>query len=304
MRTLALLFSALTIVSAQTVTTFEVASVRPSPVGRGRGGQARGGPGTNDPERLTYERVLFRQLLMDAYGIRGDQIKGPVWATADIPGGGAVFDISAKLPPGATREQAAIMLQNLLKERFQLTVHRATGGPPGLALVVAKGGSKLKASAGPVAESEQGTIGDDRRVKTQLEKDGFPQLFPEHNMGGAFDNGRVRMRFRDYAPSELARQLSFMLGARISDKTGLSGKFDFKLEFTLDEGFLAGMKATLPVSPNFQIRDNQGPNPGQQDAVPVISSAMEKQLGLKLEAAKIAVDTLVIDHAERTPTEN
>jgi len=79
---------------------FEVASVRPSgpaPPGRpGRGGQAQGGPGTSDPERLTYERALFRRLLMDAYGVQADQIKGPAWATGNLPDGGAAFDIRRK----------------------------------------------------------------------------------------------------------------------------------------------------------------------------------------------------------------
>ena len=277
--------------------------MRPSPVGARRG-PARGGPGTSDPERLTYEHTLFRQLLMDAYGVQADQIKGPDWTTADALSGGPLFDISAKVAQGATKEQVAIMLQNLLEERFHLAVHYATSGSSGLAVVVAKGGSKLKESAGPVAESEQGTVGDRGRVTTQVEKDGFPQLFPARNMGGALDKGRVRMRFRDYGAPDLVQQLSFMLGVRISDKTGLSGKYDFKLEFTPDEGSLVGMLATMPVSPNFQIRNTKGPNPGQQNAVPVISSAMEKQLGLKLDGSRAALDMLVIDHAEKTPTEN
>jgi uncharacterized protein (TIGR03435 family) len=213
---------------------FEVASVRASgPVPRGtplRGGMARGGPGTSDPERLTYERTLFRQLLMDAYGIQRDQIKGPDWATADVPEG-ALFDISAKVPPGATKEQAAMMLQDLLAECFQLTLHHATVQFSGYALVAAKGGPKLKQSAGPPAESElrKGVTGP---VNLQTEKDGFPELFPERNMGGMFKDGTVRIRFRDYPLNDLAQQFSFALASHIIDKTGLSGKYDFTLEFT------------------------------------------------------------------------
>lgn len=131
---------------------FEVASVRVSgPVPQGtplRGGMARGGPSTSDPERITYERALFRQLLMDAYGVQRDQIKGPEWATADVNERGALFDISAKVPPGTTKAQAATMLQNLLAERFQLTLHHETAQFSGFTLVVAKGGSKLKESGG------------------------------------------------------------------------------------------------------------------------------------------------------------
>ena len=198
-----------------------------------------------------------------------------------------------------------MMLQNLLKERFQLAVHRTSNASSGLALVVAKGGPKVQGSAGPVAESEQGTIGERGRVTTGVEKDGFPQLFPTRNMGGAFDRGRVRMRFRDYGMPELVQQLSYMLSAHISDETGLSGKYDFKLEFTpSEEGARVGMFATLPVSPQFRIRNNKGPDPGEVESVPIVSAAMEKQLGLKLEKSKAAGEMLVIDHVEKTPTEN
>lgn len=284
---------------------FEVASLRPSPVGSGRGGPARGGPGTSDPERLTYEHTLFRRLLMDAYGVQRDQIKGPDWATANAVDGGALFDVSAKIPPKATKQQVAIMLQNLLKDRFQLTLHHETTQPSGYALVVAKGGPKLNESAGPLSESERGKLVKGP-IYLQTESDGFPQLFPEHNLGGTFKDGTVRMRFRDYPLFDLVQQFSFMLGAHMIDRTGLTGKYDFTLEFTPPEnGVVVGIVATLPLAPGQTAPlDANGPDPGRLDSVSVVSSAMEKQLGLKLEATKIGVDTLVIDHAEKTPTEN
>jgi uncharacterized protein (TIGR03435 family) len=290
---------------------FEVASVRPSgPVAAGTpqypGGRITGGPGTNDPERITYERVPFQQLIMAAYGVQRDQIKGPDWATTDDIRGAARFDISAKVPPGAAKEQAATMLQNLLTERFQMSLHHETVQFSGYALVVAKGRSKLKESRGPIDGSEQTTPGPRGQVDLGSEKDGFPTVFPGRNMGGTFKEGVVRIRFRDYPLFDLTQQLSFALEAHLTDRTGLGGKYDFTLEFTPPEnGFIVGIKATLPLSPGQTTPLNKdGPNPAQQDAVPVISSAMEKQLGLKLEPTKIAVDTLVIDHVEKTSTEN
>jgi len=284
---------------------FEVASVRASGPGPGGRGAAQGGPGTSDPERLTYERVLFRRLLMDAYGVQPGQIKGPDWATADAAGGGAVFDVSAKVPPGATKEQVATMLQNLLKERFQLALHHATVQVSGYALVAAKGGPKLKESAGPVGESERNAT-TQGPVNLKAGKDGFPELFPGLNMGGTFKDGTVRIRFRDYPLSDLVQQFSFALATHVVDKTSLSGKYDFTLEFTPPEnGALVGILSQLPLAPGQTAPLNtNGPNPGQIDSVPTVSSAMEKQLGLKLEATKIAIDSLVIDHVERTPAEN
>jgi uncharacterized protein (TIGR03435 family) len=125
-------------------------------------------------------------------------------------------------------------------------------------------------------------------------------------MGGTLTGGTVRMRFRDYPLSDLAQQFSFALGIRLIDRTGLSGKYDFTLEFTPPEnGTQVGMIATLPLSPGQTAPLNTaGPSPVQLDSIPIVSEARERQLGLKLEAARIPVEILVIDHVERTPAEN
>jgi uncharacterized protein (TIGR03435 family) len=242
---------------------------------------------------------------MDAYGVERDQIQGPDWATTDAVSGAALFDVSAKVPPGATKPQAAIMLQNLLKERFRLEVHHTTVEHSGFALVAAKGGSKLKPSAGPVDPSERNLTASGA-VKLQTKPDGFPELFPGSNMGGSFQNSTVRIRFRDFPVSQLLQQTSFALNTRMVDRTGLTGKYDFTLEFTLPENaFIVGIRASLPLAAGQTSPINPtAPNAGQEDSVPVVSSAMEKQLGLKLESAKIPVDTIVIDHVDKTPVEN
>jgi uncharacterized protein (TIGR03435 family) len=277
---------------------FEVASVRESSPG-GRGGQRNTGP-----ERLTYERALFRLLLMDAFGVQRDQIRGPGWATADAIDGGALFDVSAIVPAGATKEQVATMLQNLLKDRFKLKVHRDITQSAGLALVVAKDGSMLKPSAGPVLESERAP-NKPGPVRFEQQKDGFPNLFPGRNMGGMFTDGSVRLRFRDYPMSDFAQQLSFALGMRIAERTRLTGRYDFTLAFTSDENALqVGTLAMLPLSPGQAAPLSALPTDAQLRSVPIVSSAIEKQLGLKLEASKLGVDMLVIDHVERTPTAN
>jgi uncharacterized protein (TIGR03435 family) len=179
---------------------FEVASVRPSDPANRTTRAPRGGPGTADPEHLNYQNAFFQELLMDAYGVQRDQLEGPDWAVMDDRSG-AHYDLSAKIPPGATKQQVAIMLQNLLKDRFKLQLHHATIDRSGLALVVAKGGSKLKASAGPPSAPERNQT-DKGAVRLQQQKDGFPELFPQRNMGGTLVDGVVRMRFRDYPLSD------------------------------------------------------------------------------------------------------
>jgi uncharacterized protein (TIGR03435 family) len=283
---------------------FEVASVRLSaPAERG---QRRGGPPTVSPDRVVYQRTLFRKLLMDAYGVQLGQIKGPAWTTADAISGGPIFDVSANLPPGATREQIPTMLQNLLKDRFKLSVHREEAPSLAFAIVVVKPGSKLKTSAGPRQESEYAELGPRGAVKYDVGKDGFPNLFPKLGMGATFDGSTVRMRFRDYPLVELVRQFSFMLNVPIIDSTGLTGHYDFTLEFTLPENTNAvAVRAMLPLSPDQQVpRKTAVPTDGELAAASAVSSAMEKQLGLKLQATRLPRDLLVIDHVEKTPTDN
>lgn len=299
------LLSAVAIHGQAPPTEFEVASVRlsgPPPPGARAG---RGGLVANAPNRVIYERATFLQLMVDAYGVLRTEIKGgPAWATANAVDTAILFDITATIPPGATKEQVATMLRNLLKERFALAVHRETVDTPGFALVVAKGGPKIKASAGPVQSSERNqTVSGPVNLRTQ--KDGFPELSPDRNMGGVFRDATARLRFRDYPPSDLAQQLTFALDIPVADRTGLTGNYDFTLEFTVPEnGSAVGSRVTLPLSPGRPVPLNRnGPSPGQVDSVPIVSSAMEKQLGMKLEAAKVGTESLVIDHVEM-PTAN
>lgn len=298
------------ILSAQTPKLeFEVASVRTvGPVERGvPQGLVSGGPGSDDPGRITYAHSTMQQLIVAAYGVGRDQISGPDWVSEQGLTA-ARYDISAKVPAGTTKAQLAQMLQNLLTERFQLTLHRVAKEFSGYALVVAKGGSKLKESAGPITDAEKTKPGAGGLVSTGLLKDGFPPLFPGMHMGGAppLADGMVRLRFRDYPLSDLAQQLSAAVGTRVADKTGMKGNYDFTLMFEIpQDAFMVGVGATLPLQPGqMWIGSATPPSPGQMDAVPAISSAMEKQLGLKLEAAKIPMDVLVIDRIEKTPVEN
>ena len=281
---------------------FEVASVRPSgPLPRG----GRGGTAMRTPDRLTYQYATMLRLIMDAYGVGRGQIRGPQWVIANTVDGAALFDMSARVPAGATSEQVAVMLQNLLKDRFKLAFHAETPAASGFAIVAARSGSKLTASAGPVQESER-NVTTQGAIHLQIQKDGFPELYRGLNMGATFSAGTVRMRFRDYPLSDLAQQLSFALDVPITVGTGLDGRYDFTLEFTPPENAQSvGMRMTFPRSPGQGVvLSRSGPGEHQMDALSTISSAMEKQLGLRLEGARVASEILVIDHVERTPIEN
>lgn len=176
----------------------------------------------------------------------------------------------------------------------------------GYALVTAKGGSKFKETRGPVSNAERANIDATGRVQLAIEKGGFPQVFPGRNMGSKLQNGVIRMRFRDYPISDLEQLLSFLLGVHILDKTGLAGRFDFTLEFSPPEnGYMLAIGASMPLSPGEVAPLRKAPpQPFQEDSLPIISAAMEKQLGLKLDRFRIPLDTLVIDRVERVPSPN
>src|SRR5215471_18730975 len=122
--------------------TFEVASIKPAApqeMGRMMIG-TRGGPGTPDPTHATFTNVSLTMLINMAYGVRDYQVTAPGWMDS------ARFDVLAKVPEGATKEDFKLMLQNLLAERFKLVVHKDTKEAPVYALLTGKNGSKLKES--------------------------------------------------------------------------------------------------------------------------------------------------------------
>jgi uncharacterized protein (TIGR03435 family) len=242
---------------------------------------------------MTFTWFLARVLLMKAFALPLDQISGSDW----VMGQDTRFDISALVPAGTTKKQANEMLLNLLKERFHLTYHSEKKNFDAYALDVAKGGPKLKDAApadGPLPEAPQpGTIA----TAAPLDRDGFPQL-PAGRPGfqGRGQNGVTHWTFRMETPQQLSTLLQFTLrGSRIVDKTGLTGPYDFTLEFS-NEGLPGPMGRGLVAPPPGEA--------DQPDAAPDLFSALEKQLGLKLEKSKTQLDVIVIDHMDKQPTEN
>jgi uncharacterized protein (TIGR03435 family) len=185
------------------------------------------------------------------------------------------------MPEGTTKEQLKLMMRNLLIERFRLAAHFEKRDVAGYQLVVAKGGAKLIASAG-----EPDTNDDPAKpaapFKMKLDREGYPELPPGRQYSMAVDRDRARWRFADESMEQFAELLGSQIRQPIVNATGLRGKFDFVVSWSF--------AATRPNAP--------------PDSSPSIFSAIQEQLGLKLESKKIPVDTLIVDHIERTPSEN
>jgi uncharacterized protein (TIGR03435 family) len=199
------------------------------------------------------EHYPLKAIVGDAYGIRLDLISGgPSWIETTY------YDIEAKVAGDdltayrkLTKEQREAMVQAVLADRFKLAAHIETKELPGYELVVGKKGPKLKDST-RARESYGANFGD---IQTDAMK--IPTL---------------------------AKILSQQLQRTVTDKTGLTGMYDFELKWTLDQG----------VAPRAGSEQPEASDPG-----PSLFSALEEQLGLKLNATKEPVETLVIDHVEQ-----
>jgi uncharacterized protein (TIGR03435 family) len=287
--------------SAAADSSFDVVSIRPSepPKGNGMRVGARGGPGTPDPIRFTCENCSLSNLVTQAYTIRSYQLSGPRWLNTER------FDIVAKIPEGATREQFRLMQQNLLVERFKLAVHQEQKEMSIFELVVAKNGPKMKESEPdtPTNASPNGNGPESSarppvgppRVTT--DKDGFPIFPPGVGPIVMVVNGRARIRGNNESMEHFAGILSNRLGKPVIDGTGLKGKYEFTLSWETDS---LAMQRTLPP-----FLDGQPvPGSGDGDSGPTIFSALQQQLGLKLIQKQGPVAVLVVDHIEKMPTEN
>ncbi len=269
--------------------SFEVASVRPTAPGT-RPDASR--EGTFDQQTVTFRTAQLIQIIRAAYGVDFDRISGPAWLYDEK------YDIVAKVPPGTTKEQSNVMLQNLLAERFKMTLHHVSKEFSAYELTVAKGGLKLKETADPTAQAARpGDVPRDAKTNS----DGFPEIPPgTSGMRGDSRSGVTYLTFRAQPLSVLMFQLAAGLGTitgtnryamgHVVDHTGLTGKYDFNLKFAGRIG-PGGMDSAPSLDAGA-------------DPAPDIFEALEKQLGLKLTKSTISEDTLVIDHIEKVPTEN
>ena len=262
---------------------FEVVSLRENTSG-GSGQRINRQPGG----RLVTSNFTLRSLVLFSYGLQPQHLVGaPDWIDS------ARYDITAQAAgefpiaePG-TVGPPQLMMQRLLAERFRLAVHTEARELPIFALTLARSDGRL----GP--QISKATI-DCQAVLTEAiakaKQGGGVQAAPQRPNGGPacgmmFDGRRVMAGGTSMAA--LARSLSGMVGRLVEDRTGLAGGFDFDLEFAMD-GALAGAGAPVPpTDPNL----------------PSIFTALQEQLGLKLEATRAPVDVLVIDRVER-PTPN
>jgi uncharacterized protein (TIGR03435 family) len=257
---------------------FEVASVKPSQESRFM--TVRPLPG-----RLTANAPV-RLLMQNAYEVQAFQIlDGPAWINSEY------YDIDAKTDGNVSRAQTFLMLQSLLEDRFGLKIHRETRDLPVYSLVAAKGGSKLPSwKEGSCVESAPDGLLQSASGRVPPPGGGPPALAPCGGLRVMLDVSGAKMLGGKIAMAEFARTLSMTLGRTVIDKTGLTGLYDVKLDFVPDEA-----TAALPPPPPDAATALDARNPS-------ILTALQEQLGLRLESTKDPVEVLVVDHVARPAT--
>jgi len=210
-------------------------------------------------------------LLARAYGLKPSQVSGPAWLDSEH------YDVLATLPPGTNATKFSLMLQMLLASRFQISSHRETKQQPVYVLTVAPGGPKLQPAA-PAGDSDAARLQGAMTAVTTTQ---------EHGLMGQFRN----VRRNNVTVATFAEALSNNIGRPVRDATNLEGRYDFLLTW-IPEG---GQTSPLPAGD-----DAVGTDPSDLS----LFAAIKEQLGLKLEAGRGPVETLVVDNAEREPTEN
>jgi len=263
--------------------TFDVASVKPNKSGDGAiqiGVQLSRFVATNMP---------VRQMIIFAYGVQRFQVEGgPSWLDSER------YDVNAKIPDSQVNAPLPLgevgpvsyMVRNLLADRFKLVIERTTKEAPVYELQLARADGKL----GPALKVSDT---DCAAMFAAARAGGAPPPPPQPGKAPpcGLMMGPGNIAGGSSSMTQLARALSNRVGRPVIDKTGLTGNFEFTVDFQPDFGGLRGGGPPTPPP-------GAPPLPPVDPDAPSVFAALQEQLGLKLEAKRGPVDTLVIKSAE------
>jgi uncharacterized protein (TIGR03435 family) len=262
--------------------SFEVASLKPNKSGSNNIGIRFPGVG-----QFNVINMPLREMIRFAYDLQPMQIEGgPDWMSSDR------FDIVAKAEGRPTMPQVNAMLRSLLAERFALRAHVETRELPIYELVFARADKRLGAQLQPATSECRPLRTPNAAPKPPPPPSGGPgpETIPPGDdgsnlrCGALFGPGFITLR--QFTMVRFARDLSMVARRIVVDRTGLAGRYDIDVEF----------------SPEFR----PAPPPGVPDLAPAVTSdgpslftAIQEQLGLKLESARGPVEVLIVDRADR-----
>jgi uncharacterized protein (TIGR03435 family) len=265
------LASALTVAAQTTRLEFDVVSIKRSdPDARGAG-MRRLPDGT-----LIMVNQPIRSIIFSASAVPAREVVGlPDWANTDL------YDVTAKPPPGSTPEQRAEMMRTLFAERMKLIAHVEERERDTFALVLARSDGQL----GP--QLKKSTLDCTPRPPGSTPPPPPPDFFDTQSAmnrcGGLYGQGSIVSG--GITMDQLVVSLTGLAGRQVNNRTGLQGHYAFTLTFSASRRPGTSQEAPAP------------------DDAPEFFTALQEQLGLKLQPEKSIVPFLVIDRIER-PTEN
>jgi uncharacterized protein (TIGR03435 family) len=307
---LVLLMPSLMYSQAATAPSFEVASIKPSQEITPALGKAIIASGklhigmSIDAARVDIGFMSLADLIPIAFAVKPYQVSGPEWMKVQR------FDILAKMPDGATKEQVPEMLQALLHERFKLKVHRENRDYAVYGLVVGKGGSKLKETPldtdPPASDAAPGgiTFGDNP-VRINAER-GRATIFSGQNrttkvMPGP--DGQMRLEMNKMTMPAFAEMLTRLVDRPVIDMTELKGNFQIVLDLSMDTLMNVARAAGMGI-PALGARGEPSRPSDASDPSSSSVFASVQQLGLRLESRRAPLEFIVVDQLEKMPTEN
>ena len=266
---------------------FEVASVKVSaPVTPGRGATGAGRCVKPNPGTVNCTNANLKLLLTQAYGVAKYQIEGPAWLDANT------YDVMAKVPAGTPGDQVPAMLQTLLAQRFHMAVHKVTKPLDAFEMTVAPGGPKLKAvdpAEVAAARNYQAAIEAGRTDVPRPSTRGVGAMSIKFNPTGA-RTLNVKMSM-----PEFANYLISDMGKPVLDRTGLKGTYDIEVTYLAGDSDL--------FQRGFRSEGKEAP-PDASTPTATLPQAIEKTLGLKLHLNKIPIEIVIVDSANKVPSEN
>jgi uncharacterized protein (TIGR03435 family) len=296
---------------------FEVASIKPAPPldpAKIMSGGAHVGMKV-DQARVDIGFLSTSDLIMMAYKLKSYQIVTPDW----MKGLAAQrWDIMAKMPPGATKDDVPVMLQTLLAERFKLEFHKETKEHSAYVLTVAKTGLKMTEAAPDPEPAKAEPLAPGETPKPPAGNENTQIKMTQTGEGatvtvGGGEGGPMKMNMgpqgmhmeAEKMPIDgLVEFLSKLADRPIVDQTGLKGKYKATLDVPLSD--LMNMARAMGAAvPNAPAAGAAGPADAASDPTrggSVFNNV--KQLGLNLEAKKLPIEILIVDKCEKAPTEN
>jgi uncharacterized protein (TIGR03435 family) len=253
---------------------FEVATVKPAPpperptMGRSTAVMKI------DDARVSISNATVAELIAIAFRVRPYQVSGPAWLK-NTGASAPRFVVQAKIPDGASKEQAPEMLQALLAERFQLTFHREDRDQPVYALIIGKNGSKLH----------------------EVEAAPAPDAPPAPSKVTPVTGGNTIHMEQDLTITGLCDLAMRFLDRPVIDQTNLKGKYHMLVELSIDD------MRTI-ASRNGSMGADAKPMETAADPTGGSIFSSVQDMGLKLDPRRMTVPMLIIDRLKESPVEN